>query len=153
MFNDEYRCGPTGPMGESFTPCDQHCPNCTDCVSVMNMNTFRHEWRCPNNAAILNIAPDEFLHLTYQDLVRICPDFDVSPFILGLYEDYGTVVYRIVDREGHIRMLQTEFAVKRDQHGARIAMVSTTQLVAVMDESATPGPDPQVKRPFRRVRL
>lgn len=153
MCGDATRSGPLGPMGESFTPCDQDCPNCTESVFVLNMNSFRQEWRCPNNAAVTSYSADEFLAFTYQDIVRICPDLDVSPFILGLYENYNTVVYRIVDRQGCVRILQTEFAVKRNADGYRIAMIGTTQLLAIVGEGASRQLGTSVNQHLRRARI
>jgi hypothetical protein len=77
----------------------------------------------------------------------------MSPFILGLYEDYDVVVYRVIDREGCTRILETEFAVKRQEDGRRIAMLGTTRLLKIIER---PRPTSQLGtsvRPRDQIRI
>jgi len=134
--------GPTGSMGDLFPPCDQDCANCLEAVFVLNMVTFRQEWRCPNNVDVMGYGVDEAVGMTYQDFARICPDLSVSPYILALYEDYNCVVYRVRDSNGRVRVLETEFAVKRNLGGHRIAALGTTRLIEILEERPAPLAQP-----------
>jgi hypothetical protein len=124
---------PVGAIGEAFPPCDQRCAQCAEWAFVVNMKTSLPEWKCPNATAVTSYTPEETLAMTYQDYARICPDMDVSPFILGLYERHAKTVYRIIDRAGNTRLLESEFVVKRDEHDTRIAMLGITRLLRTLN--------------------